>query len=227
VLAESIPPVAVRLRRDFGAVLSLIKAHALLHQATRRRDGEGRIVATMADFARVRELVAGLVSEGVEATVAPTVRETVATVDRLHDETEKPATLRDIAEELKLDKSTTSRRVRTAIDKGFVKNLEDQRGKPGRYVPGDPLPEDIEILPSPEVLHRCTVADVHEGVKTNFFSEGSEEGNKNKFRSYPSDEAATVQPSGSKRPLAFDLAPGESATLEELRGRREREEFVL
>ena len=32
------PPVAVRLRRDFGAVLGLIRAHALLHQATRGRD---------------------------------------------------------------------------------------------------------------------------------------------------------------------------------------------
>jgi hypothetical protein len=46
-LAELIPPVAVRLRRDFGAVLNLIRAHALLHQATRESDGEGRIVATI------------------------------------------------------------------------------------------------------------------------------------------------------------------------------------
>jgi hypothetical protein len=226
-LAESVPPVAVRLRRDFGAVLNLIKAYALLHQASRQRDREGRIVATIADYTRVRELVAGLVSEGVEATVSSTVRETVTTVERLHDEAEKPATLRDIAEELKLDKSTTSRRVRTAIDKGFVKNLEDQRGKPGRYVPGDPLPDDIEILPSPEVLHRCPVAGGFEGVKTNFFPEESEEGGKKKFPPHPSDKAATVQHSVSKRPLSFDLAPGESATLEQLRGSREREEFVL
>jgi hypothetical protein len=200
-LAEAIPPVAVRLRRDFGAVLNLIKAYALLHQASRQRDREGRIVATIADYARVRELVAGLVSEGVEATVAPSVRETVATVERLHDETEKPATLRDIAEELKLDKSTTSRRVRTAIDKGFVKNLEDQRGKPGRYVSGDPLPEDIEILPSPEVLHRCTVAGVHEGVKKNFFPEEEE---KKEFVSTPSNSSATVQhPDGDRERFAL------------------------
>jgi hypothetical protein len=35
-LAESIPPVAVRLRRDFATVLSLIRAHALLHRADPR-----------------------------------------------------------------------------------------------------------------------------------------------------------------------------------------------
>jgi hypothetical protein len=77
-LAELIPPVAVRLRRAFGAVLNLIRAHALLHQATRERDTQGHIVATIEeDYAAVRELVADLVSEGIEATVPKTVRETV------------------------------------------------------------------------------------------------------------------------------------------------------
>jgi hypothetical protein len=47
-LAAKIPPVAVRLRRDFGAVLNLIKAGALLQQASRKRDREGRIIATIA-----------------------------------------------------------------------------------------------------------------------------------------------------------------------------------
>ena len=62
ILADLIPPVAVRLRRDFGALLNLIRAHALLHQATRERDAEGRIVATIEDYAAVRELVVDLVS---------------------------------------------------------------------------------------------------------------------------------------------------------------------
>ncbi len=43
-LAETIPPVAVRMRRDFSTVKNLVKAHALLHQATRSRDERGRIV---------------------------------------------------------------------------------------------------------------------------------------------------------------------------------------
>jgi hypothetical protein len=164
-----------------------------LHQASRERDSEGRIIATIADYRVVRELLADLVSEGVEATVAPTVRETVATVQRLHRETEKKVSLRDIAGELKLDKSTASRRLRSAIDKGFIRNLEDKRGKPGRYVPGDPLPDDIEILPSPEVLHRCTVAGESEGVKTNFFSDAPEKGENKELVSTPPKTDATVQ----------------------------------
>ena len=192
-LAAKIPPLAVRLRRDFGALLNLIKAHALLHQANRQRDREGLIIATIADYAKVRDLVADLVSEGIEATVSPTVRETVATVGRLHDETEKAATLRDIAEELKLDKSTASRRVRTAIDKGFIKNLEDQRGRAGRYVPADPLPDDVEILPPPEVLQCCTVAGDAEGVKKNVVSEFPEDAGNRRSVSAPPKTDATVQ----------------------------------
>jgi hypothetical protein len=46
-LADLIPPVAVRLRRDFKLLLTLIRAHALLHRETRGRDGQGRVLATL------------------------------------------------------------------------------------------------------------------------------------------------------------------------------------
>ena len=121
-LAATIPPVAVRLRRDFGALLSLIRAHAILHQASRERDSEGRILAALEDYARVRELVADLVSEGLEATVLATVRETVEMVERLRDETEKDVTIAALAEELELDKSAAWRRVRSAMDRGYVES---------------------------------------------------------------------------------------------------------
>lgn len=82
-LAEKIPPLAVRLRRDFVQLLALIRAHALLHRERRARDERGRIVATLADYAAVRELVADAFAEGLEATVKPATRETVAAVKDL------------------------------------------------------------------------------------------------------------------------------------------------
>ena len=82
-LASLVPPVAVRLRRDFKTVLSLIRAHALLHQATRRKDEGGRIIATIGDYAAIRDLVGDLIAAGVEATVRPEVRETVSAVTAL------------------------------------------------------------------------------------------------------------------------------------------------
>jgi hypothetical protein len=162
VLAENVPPVAVRLRRDFNAVLNLIRAHAVLHQASRDRDDRGRIVATVDDYAVVRELVADLIAEGVDATVSATVSATVAAVQKLVDDQDGDSvSLGPIAKELKLDKSAASRRVRIAINKGFVKNLEDRRGKPGRYVMGDPMPEDVGVLPTAEevlqALQHCSV----------------------------------------------------------------------
>ena len=38
-LAELLDPTAVRIRRDFPAVLGLVQAHALLHRESRERDG--------------------------------------------------------------------------------------------------------------------------------------------------------------------------------------------
>jgi DNA-binding transcriptional ArsR family regulator len=151
-LAELIPPLAVRLRRDFGALLNLIRAHALLHQASRERDTEGRIVATIEeDYAAVRELVIDLVGEGVEATVPKTVRETVEVVKRLREGSNgEPVTVAELARKLELDRSTVSRRVRSAKDRGYLRDLEDNPRKPSRLIPGDDLPDDLQILPTPE-----------------------------------------------------------------------------
>jgi len=170
VLAEMVPPVAVRLRRDFGAVLQLIRANAVLHQASREKDSKGRVVATLDDYAVVRDLIADLVAEGVDATVNPTVRETVRAVDRLtkdKDEDEKYVGLKALATELKLDKASASRRVKAAREAGYLVNLEDSKGKAAKLALGEPLPADLVILPKPENLRaewdRCSVATVQEG----------------------------------------------------------------
>jgi len=168
-LARLIPPVAVRLRRDFSAILNLIRAHALLHQHTREIDDGGRVVATIEeDYATVRELVADLVAEGVDASVPETVKETVHAVEQLtagggDDEDDGPltASVRQVADELKLDRSAAQRRLYDAANKGYLKNLEDRRGRPGRYLLGDPLPADVVILPTVEELLMCC-----EGVHT-------------------------------------------------------------
>lgn len=165
ILAESIPPLAVRLRRDFGAVLNLIRAHAILHQATRQRDDRGQIIATIEDYAVVRDLVAPLIAETIEAGVSETIRETVHAVETLCPNAGSGVSVATIAKELSLDKSAISRRLRAAHDRGYLKNLEDRKGRPARYVLGDPLPGNAQVLPAVEALRdRCTVAGVAEGV---------------------------------------------------------------
>jgi hypothetical protein len=149
-LANLVPPVAVRLRRDFQAVLSLIRSHAILHQASRERDPDGKVIATLEDYAIVRELVVDLVSEGAEATVPSTVRETVKAVSA--HASEEGVSITALAHALNLDKTSASRRWSNARARGYLKNLETGRGKPARIVLADPLPEDVQILPTVEAL---------------------------------------------------------------------------
>jgi hypothetical protein len=158
-LAERTQPISVRLRRDFGAVLTLITGHAILHQCSRRRNENGQIIATLQDYAAVRELVADVVSEGVGSTISPTVRETVRAVSELHEASSAPVSLGKLAARLKLDKSPASRRATAACKLGFVKNLETRKGLSAQYEPGDPFPDEVDILPSVEVLQCCAVDD--------------------------------------------------------------------
>ena len=174
-LAELIPPVAVRLRRDFRLLLTLIHAHALLHRETRERDAAGRVLATLTDYTAVRVLVAKLFAEGVEATVSPAVRETVEAVEALElaassqpnastvDLNTFEVSLTALAKQLKLDKSAVHHRVRKAIERGFLCNREEKKGKPAQIALLDPLPGEEEILPSPDRLRECCSVEVEIG----------------------------------------------------------------
>jgi hypothetical protein len=154
--------LAVRLRRDFPTLLSLIRAHALLHRELRARDARGRIVASITDYAAVRELISDVFSEGVEAAVARALRETVEVVQRLAKD---EVSIGEIAQALDLDKSSVSRRVRVAISKGYLVNTETAKGKRARISRGEPLPDDAGILPPPDKLADCcTVVASTEGI---------------------------------------------------------------
>lgn len=63
----------------------------------------------------------------------------------------------EVARELKLDKSAASRRIHRAGL--YIKNQNPGRGRRAELVPGEPLPEDRQLLPTTEELARCcTVA---------------------------------------------------------------------
>ena len=159
-LVDKIPPVAVRLRRDFGMLLSLIRAHALLHRESRSKDEQGRIVAANADYTGVYHLVENLFAEGVEATVPSTVRETVEAVREslANGGTGKTAegsptiSLTALAKELGLDKNSAHHRVRKATGAGYLTNLETRKGRPAQLVLAEPLPEEDAVLPEPGAL---------------------------------------------------------------------------
>lgn len=165
-LATLIPPVAVRMRRDFRTLTSCIEAHALLHRATRATDEQGRVVATLADYAAVRRYLGDAFSENVGATISDDMRETVEAVAAIIERktaTNVPgliavvagsANYKDLAQQLGLDKSTARRRAIAALNAGWLKN-EARPRKPAELVPGEPLPEaegQQHLLPTVEEL---------------------------------------------------------------------------
>jgi hypothetical protein len=122
-LADLFPPNSVRLRRDFGLLLNLIKSHAILHQLSREQNAKGEIIASLEDYAVVRDLVDAPISEGLGASVSKTVRETVNVFEymgtRVDTETDF-LSLSEVAEKLGIDKSSASRRVKQAIKLGYL-----------------------------------------------------------------------------------------------------------
>ena len=204
-LAEAIPAVGVRLRRDFPAIKALIGAHALLHQMNRERDADGAVIASFRDYAVVHDLVADIVADGVERTVSPTVRETVDAVAAMDLDLEVGVTTAAVGNELGLDKSAAHRRVRQALNRGYLRNLEERRFRPARLVVGDPMPEETDVLPALEELerlHGCTfdegecVSDRHGSPErpTSAVRSAAAPPKSEGDQSLPVDPLATVQP---------------------------------
>lgn len=162
-IAAQIPPDAVRLRRDWNTVRALIRAHAMMHQLNRATDDRERVIATMDDYMAVRSLVGDLVAEGIGATVPATVRQTVETVRRIVAEQAKQsraggylgdwdgppqgATVAAVAAQLGIERSSATRRLATAREKGYLVSAAEGRGKASRYTVGEPMPGETAVLP--------------------------------------------------------------------------------
>lgn len=176
VLAEGTKPSAVRLRRDFSMLLTIIKTIAILYQHQREVDANGYIVATIDDYTLAYELVSGKINEGAESSVKPIIRETVDVVEMLlkSDNSSRVSTFIDqnnncqncvdnktIASALNLDESSASRRVSQAIKLGYLEKLETQKGKSAKIVLGKTIPEDDSILPLPEDVKKIWEAQLN------------------------------------------------------------------
>lgn len=66
-LAKLIKSKEARVTRDVEAVKSLMKAHALLHQESRRKHAKGHVIVELADYRVVYDLVADIVDCGSQA----------------------------------------------------------------------------------------------------------------------------------------------------------------
>ena len=113
-------------------------------------------MATLEDYAAVRELVAEVMAEGVGIAVPPDVRETVEAVKELTEQKREgmknPAlpcsfTYQQISQKLGLDRSTAARRVAKAQRHGYLTNRAD-KGRPAQIGLAEELRDNVEILPT-------------------------------------------------------------------------------
>jgi hypothetical protein len=159
VLTDLIDVSAQRMRRDHERIMDLVEAHAVLHQESRHKDQDGRIVATLEDYGAVHALIADIVGEASEVAVSDTVRKTVEKVRELIEE-DQDVTRNTLAKKFGIVPTSAGRRFAPATVAGYVKEDPDNpNSKPKRYVLGDvPLPENVDVIPTPEKLRSCVSA---------------------------------------------------------------------
>jgi hypothetical protein len=171
-IANKIPPTMVRFRRDVGGLFNFIKASAILHQAQRKIDERGRVVATIDDYRLAYPIFSKVMAQSSGQEVTDAVR---AVVELIATKTTKPTaksgsakftragfsspaselaiSSEQIGNETGLGKSAAYRAVVKAVDLGFLVNQETRKGKPFRLVLKHQI-EDAEppVLPHPDAI---------------------------------------------------------------------------
>jgi hypothetical protein len=135
-LSKLIPARSVRLRRDFAQVLLALKAHALLHRYQRPVDDRGQIIADIErDYQAVARLMGGIVAEASGAGISKEVQQTIDAVESATKgmPSDEGTTSDKIGKILKLDQSAAWRRLKVALNGGFIVNLETRPRQRGRY----------------------------------------------------------------------------------------------
>lgn len=160
-LANEMPVSHFRVQRDFPKVLSLIRAHALMHRLTREIGTHGEVIATSSDYEAVYNLVEEALAEGLEEAVPDSIRQVVTTVADMADSKsglspwEKGVSQVQLAEKLGRDQSVISRHVRKAIGQGFLTDLTPGQGKKATLILGDRELPSGTVLPVPDKIGKA------------------------------------------------------------------------
>ncbi len=117
---DSIPMCRLRARRDFPKLLSLIRAHAFLHQRTRERLN-GKVVAADTDVAVARALCAPLFS-----SITPRMARTAEKLRAKLNDSE--FTNKDAAKELGSETTATGRLLKTMLPEELVELTVEGKG---------------------------------------------------------------------------------------------------
>jgi hypothetical protein len=114
-------PAGARVLRDHQRLLSLIKGVAILRHAHRERAQDGSLLATLSDYAAVYDL-AGETYLASATGAGKRIKETVAAVRSLCEQSEQPVTITAVAASLHLSHTAARWRVQSALQTGWLIN---------------------------------------------------------------------------------------------------------
>jgi hypothetical protein len=171
-IAAQIKPLMVRFRRDVGSLFNFIKASAILHQAQRQVDAQGRVVATIADYALAYAIFTKVMAQSSGKSVPDNVREVVKLIAELASSlptkptkgkfqrtatagpgSEVVISSEQIGNATGIGKSAAYRAIRAALDLGFLANKETRQGKSYRLTLKQGVDEaGAPLLPDPKTI---------------------------------------------------------------------------
>jgi DNA polymerase I len=156
-LADQMPRQPLRIRRDFGRLLTLVETSALLLQVQRDRDDAGRVIATVHDFANAHALAGGVFQDAL-LQVPKRTRELLTQIQTVYERKVQEdgdaaiVSYRELMAETHLDKAALSRRLKPALRAGLLENLEPRQGVEAKLRPHLELLGTVPGLPTPEQL---------------------------------------------------------------------------
>ena len=143
-------PQASRINRDFLRPLSLVKSLAVLRHQHREKDEKNRIVAQIADYEVVYQLVNEMFETSVNK-VSDKIRQVVQAVDELKGARVTPISITAVGDHLGTTKQAAHYSIKTALSEGWLVNTESRRGYPFNLDIGEPLPGSIGLPPPKEL----------------------------------------------------------------------------
>ena len=145
-----------------------MKAVTVIRHQHRATDEEGRLVADIADYEAVYDLVAGVYQSSVTGLTDGVTDVVTKIADRQKIGPDDKITYAVLARELGIHRDLVRRRVASALSNGWLVNNESRKNHQADLALGDPLPEQ-QGLPKPETLcHPVTVITDGDVVNTPF-----------------------------------------------------------
>ena len=123
--------IQLRIRRDVHGLLSAIEASAILHKAQRNRAGQGRIIATLEDYAHAHGAFDGGLAHLYKVLTPETALAVVKAAEAMGASKDVGIKIPGRALQRQLgisSKGTTADRLFDAVERGFLILIEKEKG---------------------------------------------------------------------------------------------------